>query len=213
MNQGQPIRVLIVDTHALIRGGLRYYLQGAADIVVVGEAVSESAALELLGLLAPDVVLVNVLAPDLAGVAIARHLCQHNPRARVLVIGNSSDGEIVQRVLRSGAVGYLQADHTGDELAAAVSQAHTGQTVLAPTLARALVQWSEQPPKPEARLSGREAEVLQLMAGGLSNEQIAAQLAISRNTVRHHVHHILTKLGAVNRTAAVGLAVLHQKDD
>ncbi|NTU83062.1 MAG: response regulator transcription factor [Chloroflexales bacterium] len=208
---GHPaIRVLIVDAHALIRGGLCYYLQAEEDIAVVGEAVSGPEALDLVDDLEPDVALVHVVAPELEGLTTTQQIRQRRPRTRVLVLGSSSDGEVVQRSLRAGAIGYLQTEISGAELAAAIRQADAGHAVLAPALAQALVTTPSQPPKLGANLSARELEVLRLMVSGRSNEHIAAQLAISRNTVRHHVHNILTKLSAVNRTEAVGMAVLHK---
>ncbi|NTU83964.1 MAG: response regulator transcription factor [Chloroflexales bacterium] len=209
--EGQPaIRLLIVEAHAMFRGGLRYYLQAADDIVVVGEAASGPEALALVDALAPDVVIVNIAAPDLEGITTTQQLHQRCPLVRVLVLGNSAEGELVQRALRAGAIGYVQTDGGDADLAGAIRQAHAGQAVLAPTLAQAIVATSDQPPKPGAKLSARELEVLRLMVSGRSNEHIAGQLAISRNTVRHHVHNILTKLGVVNRTEAVGLAVTYK---
>ncbi|NTU83859.1 MAG: response regulator transcription factor [Chloroflexales bacterium] len=202
--------MLIVDAHALIRGGLCYYLQAEEDIVVVGEAVSGPEALDVVGDLEPDVALVHVVAPELEGLTTTQQLRQRSPRTRVLALGSSSDGEVVQRALRAGAIGYLQAEMGSAELATAIRQAHAGHAVLAPALAQAMVVGHSQPPRLGANLSARELEVLRLMVSGRSNEHIAAHLAISRNTVRHHVHNILTKLGAVNRTEAVGMAVLHR---
>ncbi|NTU83981.1 MAG: response regulator transcription factor [Chloroflexales bacterium] len=202
--------MLIVDAHTLIRGGLCYYLQAEDDIVVVGEAVNGPEALELVAALDPDVAIVHVVAPNFEGIMTTQQIRQCSQRVRVLVLGNTADGEVVQRALQSGAIGYLEAEISGPELAAAIRQAYAGQAVLAPALAQALVATHDQPPKLGANLSARELEVLRLMVSGRSNEHIAAQLAISRNTVRHHVHNILTKLGAVNRTEAVGMAVLHR---
>jgi NarL family two-component system response regulator LiaR len=210
MSRPPAIRVLIVDAHALIRGGLCYYLQGEDDIAVVGEAVSGREALELVEALRPDVVIVNMLGTDLEGIATTQQLRQRNDHARVLVLGTSAEGEVVQRVFRAGAIGYLQTDIGSGEVAAAIREAHAGRAVLAPTLAQALVALNDQPPRPGANLSSRELEVLQLMVSGRSNEGIASKLGITRNTVRHHVHNILSKLGVANRTEAVGVAVLHR---
>lgn len=206
----QPaIRVLIVHASAVVRGGLQYYLQTHDDILIVGEAADAPQALALAEALTPDVVLIDTMVPDIAGVSVTRQLRQDCPQVRVLALGDRPDGELVQRALRAGAIGYLITDIASDELATAIRQAYSGQAVLAPALAQALVIHDQQP-KPGAQLSVRELEVLGLMISGRSNEHIAGQLAISRNTVRHHVHNILTKLGAANRTEAVGLAVQHK---
>jgi NarL family two-component system response regulator LiaR len=209
MTEQPAIRVLIVHASAVVRGGLQYYLQAHDDIVVVGEAADAPQALALAEALTPDVVLIDTMLSDMAGISVTRQLRQGCPQVRVLAFGERPDGELVQRALRAGAIGYLITDIASDELATAIRQAYSGQAVLAPALAQALVIHDQQP-KLGAQLSVRELEVLGLMISGRSNEHIAGQLAISRNTVRHHVHNILTKLGAANRTEAVGLAVQHK---
>lgn len=208
MTAQSAIRVLIAHANAVVRGGLQYYLQTHDDIVVVGEAADALHALALAGVLTPDVVLIDTMV-DMAGVSVTWQLRQSCPQVRVLALGDRPDGELMQRALRAGAIGYLITDLTSDDLASAIRQAYSGQAVLAPALAQAL-SIHDQQPKPGAQLSVREIEVLGLMISGRSNEHIAGQLAISCNTVRHHVHNILTKLGAANRTEAVGLAVQHK---
>ncbi|NTU78127.1 MAG: response regulator transcription factor [Chloroflexales bacterium] len=204
-----PIRVLLADDHAVVRGGLRFYLAGADDIEIVGEAASGLEALALVAALAPDVVVMDVMMPEMDGITATRELRRRFPKVRVLALTSFSEGELVQRALQAGAIGYLLKDTQAGELGAAIRAAAAGAPVLSPDATRALVSALNTPPTPGGDLSEREREVLRLMVIGLSNEQIADKLCISRNTVRHHVHNILAKLDAANRTEAVGLAVQH----
>lgn len=206
---GSPIRVLLVDDHAVVRGGLRFFLAGSDDIEIVGEGASGGEALELTAQLAPDLVIIDVMMPGMDGITATRELRRRFPQVRVLALTSFGEGELVQRALQAGAIGYLLKDTQGSELIAAIRTAYAGAPVLSPDTARALVHALNAPPPPGGDLSERELDVLRLMVAGLSNEQIAEQLYISRNTVRHHVHNILGKLGAANRTEAVSLAVQH----
>lgn len=203
------IRVLVVDDHAVVRGGLRFFLAAADDIEVVGEGASGDEALELVAQLAPDVVIMDVMMPGMDGITATRELRLRFPQVRVLALTSFGEGELVQRALQAGAIGYLLKDTQGNDLAGAIRSAFAGMPVLSADVTRALVNALNTPPAPGGDLSEREMEVLRLMVAGRSNEQIAEQLIISRNTVRHHVHNILAKLGAANRTEAVALAVQH----
>ncbi len=202
-----PIRVLVVDDHAVVRGGLRFFFAGADDIEVVGEGASGAEALELVATLAPDLVIMDVMMPVMDGIEATRELRRRFPQVRVLALTSFGEGELVQRALQAGAIGYLLKDTRGGELVGAVRSAFAGAPVLSPDATLALVGALNTPPAPGGDLSEREVEVLRLMVAGLSNEQIAEGLSISRNTVRHHVYNILGKLHAANRTEAVGLAV------
>lgn len=203
------IRVLLVDDHAVVRGGLRFLLAGADDIEVVGEATTGAEALDLVASLLPDIVVMDMMMPETDGVTATRQLRQRFPHVRVLALTSFAEGELVQRALQAGALGYLLKDAEGRELISAIRTTFAGAPVLSATATRALVSSLSTPPTPGGDLSGRELEVLRLMVAGLSNEHIADRLCISRNTVRHHVHNILAKLDASNRTEAVGLAVQH----
>lgn len=204
-----PIRVLVVDDHAVVRGGLRFFLAGADDIEIVGEGASGTEALELVARLAPDLVIMDVMMPGMDGIEATRELRRRFPAVRVLALTSFGEGELVQRALQAGAIGYLLKDTQGSELIGAVRTAFAGVPVLSPDVTRALVGALNTPPAPGGDLSEREVAVLRLMVAGLSNEQIAEQLYITRNTVRHHVHNILGKLDAANRTEAVAIAVQH----
>jgi NarL family two-component system response regulator LiaR len=203
------IRVLLVDDHAIVRTGLRYFLAGTDDITVVGEASNGVEALRLVAELEPDVVLMDLVMPEMDGITATQQLRQHFPQVRVLALTNFSTGDTVQRALEAGAVGYLMKDVQGRDLISAIHATYSGRSVLTPEAAEALVTTFSHSPKPGADLSARELEVLGLLTLGLSNGQIAIRLSISRNTVRHHVQNILGKLGVANRTEAVALALQH----
>jgi NarL family two-component system response regulator LiaR len=207
MRLGHTIRVLVVDDHSIVRTGLRYFLAGTGDILVVGESSSGAEALLMVAELQPDVVLMDLVMPGMDGIAATQELRQHFPQVRVLVLSSFSNGDMVQRALQAGAVSYLMKDVQGRDLVSAIRATYDGRSVLTPKAAEALVTTFNHAPKPGTDLSARELMVLELLTLGLSNGQIAARLRISRNTVRHHVQNILGKLGVANRTEAVALAL------
>jgi len=209
MMEQQTIRVMLVDDHAMIRSGLRLILSATDDIVVVGEASNGAEALLLVGELQPHVVVMDVMMPELDGISATQRLLQRYPRMHVLALTSFSEGDLVKRALQGGACGCLLKSVEGFELAAAIRTAHSGRVVLSEETTQALIRTVIEPPKPGGDLSERELEVLAMLVEGDSNDYIAAKLFISHNTVRHHVHHILIKLGAVNRTEAVALALHH----
>jgi DNA-binding NarL/FixJ family response regulator len=203
-------RVLLVDDHAVVRNGLRYFLATVDDIEVVGEASTGVQALEQATALEPDLVVMDMLMPEMDGVSATQQLRQRFPRMRVIVLTSFAEGELVQRALQAGASGYLLKDVQGCDLTAAIRTVCAGAPVIDAKATQALVSSLNAPPVPGGDLSEREMDVLRLLVVGLSNEQIAEQLGISRNTVRHHVHNILAKLDVANRTEAVALAIQHQ---
>ena len=209
MTEQHIIRVVLVDDHPMIRTGLRLILSGTDDIVVVGEASNGAEALELVGELQPNVVLMDVMMPELDGISATQQVLQRFPNVHVLALTSFSEGNVVMRALQVGACGCLLKSVEGPELAAAIRAADEGRVVLSDDTTQALVRSVVEPSKPGDDLSERELEVLAMLVEGGSNNQIAARLFISRNTVRHHVHNILIKLGAVNRTEAVALALQH----
>lgn len=201
------IRVLLVDDHAVVRSGLRYFLERVADIEVVGEAANGREAVAMTADLAPDVIVMDMKMGEVDGIAATQQIHQRFADVRVLMLTSFVEGELVQQALSAGAIGYLLKDSSSHELVSAIRMANAGAPVLAREATEALVASFRAPPPPDLNLSEREHMVLRLMSDGLSNEQIAQQLVISRNTVRHHVHNILAKLEVANRTEAVSLAV------
>jgi len=209
-----PIRVLLADDHLLVRRGLATLLLAFPDLLLVGEAHNGAEALELCATTHPDLVLMDLFMPEMDGVAATRAIRERYPHIQVIVMTSLNEYDYVQRALAAGAGGYLLKNAGADDLAAAIRVAHAGRPMRAPQsvedMARA-AQTPELPPPPEsgADLTDREHEVLALLAHGLTNTQIGAQLNISRATVKFHVSSILSKLGATSRTEAAALAVQH----
>lgn len=210
-----PIRVLIVDDHQIVREGLRTLISEEADIEVVGEAADGAEGVALTLALRPDVVLMDLIMPGLDGIEAMRRLQQTDTAWHVLVLTNFADDESVREALRVGAVGYLLKDVLRDELIQAIHAAAKGQPYLHPEAQRRLIQQIVQPPQPSSTfdLTPREHEVLSLISQGKSNKEIARELHITEGTVKGHVSSIMAKLGVSGRTQAALLAVQHGLGD
>jgi len=202
-----PIRVLIVDDHAMVRKGLLAILKNNPEFELVGEARDGREAIECCGQLKPDVILMDLVMPELGGVAATRAIHQRWPNIRVIALTSFQEKELVQDALQAGAIGYLLKNVSGDELAEAIRQAHGGRPTLAPEAVQALIQPPAEPATNTAELTRREQEVLALLVKGMSNPEIAERLVISRATVKVHVSSILSKMGVSNRAEAISLAL------
>lgn len=200
------IRVLVVDDQALFREGLRAVLSADAGLEVVGEAANGEEALRACERLRPDVVLMDLKMPELDGVAATRRLHVQHPRARVVVLTTFDDDERVFEALRAGAVGYLLKDASAARLGEAIRAAARGESFLHPAVASKVIaelsRLRARAPVPQALVTPRELEVLQRLARGASNKEIAAALFVSEGTVKNHVTSILEKLGVSSRTEA-----------
>ncbi|HYY04959.1 MAG TPA: response regulator transcription factor [Candidatus Limnocylindria bacterium] len=203
------IRVLLVDDHAVVREGLRTFLELQDGVEVVGEAEDGQGALREAERLRPDVILMDLVMPELDGVGAMRELRRLLPRSRVIVLTSFVDDERLLPAIQAGASGYLLKDVQPRELARAVRAAHAGEALLDPLVAARLVEAIARPPgeEPPERLTPREREVLELIGRGLSNKRIAFELGVSEKTVKTHVGHVLAKLGVTDRTQAALYAV------
>jgi NarL family two-component system response regulator LiaR len=207
MKPPSPIRVMLVDDHLMVRRGLATFLKVYDDLELAGEAGSGEAAIQLCGKLLPDVVLMDMVMPDMDGATATRLIRQKFPEVQVLALTSFKEEKLVQNALQSGAIGYLLKDVSADELAQAIRAAHAGRATLSPEAAQALVHAAAQPPEPGHDLTERERAVLALLVEGLNNTQIAGRLVVSPSTIKSHVSNILSKLGVASRSEAVALAV------
>jgi NarL family two-component system response regulator LiaR len=200
------IRVLVADDHVVVRQGIRALLATEPDIDVVGEAENGRDAVAAADRLQPDVILMDLVMPEMDGIEAIRHIAARQPGARILVLTSFATDDKVFPAIKAGALGYLLKDSGPEELVGAIHQVYRGEPSLHPTIARKVLQEvsgpSDRPPTP-APLTEREMEVLRLVARGRSNREIADELAISETTVRRHVSNILSKLHLASRTQAV----------
>jgi DNA-binding NarL/FixJ family response regulator len=197
--------VLLVDDHPVVREGLRGMIDAEPDLTVVGEAGSGAEAIALAESLRPDVILMDLRMPDVDGVTATERILATLPRTRIVVVTTYETDTDILRAVEAGAAGYLLKDASRAELSDAVRDAARGKTVLAPTVADRLVHFVRQPIS--ATLSGREIEVLGLVAKGKTNADIGRQLHISEATVKTHLLRTFNKLGVSDRTAAVTTAM------
>jgi two-component system NarL family response regulator len=202
MTESSPIRVLIADDHPLFREGLAALLQRQPWIVVVGSASDGRETVDLFQSLQPDVTLVDLRMPPDDGIAVVEALRAASPAARVIVLSAFDADDDVLRAIQAGAAGYLLKVALPTELADAIATVHRGQAALPPRVAAKLANHVGRP-----RLTGRQEEVLQLIARGMTNQEIGNQLHIVEGTVKAHVKSILEKLGARDRTQALCIAL------
>lgn len=203
----KPIRVMLVDDHAMVRRGLATFLKVFDDLQLAGEAENGKAAIQLCAEILPDVILMDMLMPIMDGTTATRAIRQQFPQVQVIALTSFKDGELIKNVLEAGAIGYLLKEVSADDLVWAIRAAHAGRATLSPEVAQSLVEAANLPPPPGLNLTERERAVLTLMIEGLNNIQIAGRLTVSPSTIKSHVSNILAKLGVASRTEAVTLAL------
>ena len=205
-----PIRVMIVDDHLMVRDGLKVFLSVYDDIKVVGEAQDGEQAVSLCPQVRPDVILMDILMPNMDGPTTTQRIRADYPSIQVIALTSFIEGDLVQKAIESGAIGYLLKDVHSDNLARAIRDAHSGRATIDSSAAQMLVKTARQSLPLGHDLTDREREILVLIVAGKTNKGIAEQLTLSVGTVRFHVSNILSKLGASNRTEAASLALHHK---
>ncbi len=195
------IRIVLADDHSVVRQGLKMFLGLDPELEVIGEAANGQEAVEMAGLLKPDVVLMDMLMPVMDGITATQQIRQKYPETEVIAVTSVLDDGSVVGAVRAGAIGYLLKDTQADELCRAIKAAAAGQVQLSPEAAARLMREVRAPESPES-LTERETEVLRLLAMGKANKEIARALTIGEQTVKTHVSNILAKLGVQSRTQA-----------
>jgi NarL family two-component system response regulator LiaR len=207
MTQIDPIRVLLVDDHEMVRRGLAVFLNSFDDLHMIGEAANGKEALDMCRQLDPDVILMDILMPEMDGIEATKLILAEFPQTKIIAMTSFEKEDVVTEVIRNGAIGFLMKNASIDELAAAIRNAYVGKPTLAPEAAQILMSAASKPPEPSYELTKRELDVLAQMVDGRSNPQIAELLSISRSTVKTHVSNILGKLNVGSRVEAVKLAL------
>ena len=206
----EPITVLIVDDHEVVRNGIRGYLDTLPEYDVVGEADSGEQAVDLVKQLVPDVVLMDLMLPGMDGVEATRIVKSISPRTQVVVLTSYHDDSLIFPALKAGAISYILKDMKMNKLAEAITKAHNGEVILHPKVASRVLQNIRKDSNADniiyTELTERELDVLKLIASGYSNSKIAEELVISENTVKGHVSNILSKLHLADRTQAAVFA-------
>lgn len=207
----KPVRVVLADDHALVRQGLRIMLQASPDVEVVAEAKDGRELIEQVQIHSPDVAVVDIRMPDMDGLEAVRLIKRDNPQVKALMLTVHDEEAYVHEAIRAGATGYLLKTVSSEELVKGILTVASGKAILHPSVTRQLIDEFSQLAKadhsPQKGLSKREHDVLQLLAYGRSNKEIARSLGIGSQTVKTHVAHIFSKLGASDRTGAVALAL------
>ncbi|GAB4265527.1 MAG: response regulator transcription factor [Candidatus Promineifilaceae bacterium] len=200
------IRILLVDDHFVVRQGLRALLETRPGFNVIGEASDGLEAVQAAKKLKPDIILIDLVMPNMDGIAAIKEITADNPKARILVLTSFAEDDKVFAAIKAGALGYLLKDSSPQELLQAIKAVYRGESSLHPTIALKLVRELHQPPDPITQdaqsLTARETAVLKLLAQGFSNQDISQSMNISERTVATHVSNILSKLHVANRTQA-----------
>jgi NarL family two-component system response regulator LiaR len=207
MSDPQHVRVMIVDDHHMVREGLKFLLSTALDLDVVGEAANGRDAVDLVPVVEPDVVLMDLVMPVMNGAEATARIREAFPSVQVIALTNYADGELVEQTLEAGAISYLLKDSRPEALAQAIRDAREGRGTIDSSVMQSVINRRQEDVGRD--LTPREREILALVAAGLSNNEIAEHLTLSVGTVRLHVSNVLTKLDAPNRTTAAIIAVKH----
>jgi two-component system, NarL family, response regulator LiaR len=205
--QHNPIRIMLVDDHAVVRRGLATFLYAYEDLELVGEANNGQEAILGADHYRPDIILMDLIMPVMDGPTAIAVIRQKHPEIQIIALTSFSEDHLVQAALKAGAISYMLKNVSADELVQAIRAAHSGRSMLAAEAKEALVHAMSHQLAPGNDLTEREREILALMVQGLSNPAIAERLIVSRATVKFHVSNILSKLSVATRTEAVAMAI------
>jgi len=209
----EPIRVLVVDDHPVVRDGLRLFLTVTEQFSYLGEAENGEQALQMCAETAPDVVLMDLKMPGMNGIEATRQIRSRFPKIKVIALTSFEDKALIQQAILAGAQGYLLKNSSMEDLSNAIEAAYAGRSALAPEIMFTLASAGAVDEPLGGDLTEREREILKLMAEGMTNAAIGVKLYISEATARFHVSNILSKLAAANRTEAVRYAIKHRLID
>lgn len=204
-----PIRIVIVDDHAMLRKGLAVFLMSYPDLKLVGEAANGKEALAVCADKRPDIVLMDLLMPIMDGITATRLIHQDFPDIRVIALTSFGEENLIKDVLKAGAISYLFKKISADDLAYSIRAAHNGISTFAPEVTDILVRSVRQPTPLFEHLTTRETEVLSLLVKGMGNKEISSELVISVSTAKNHVSNILSKLSVASRTEAIIMVLEH----
>ena len=210
MNTPHTIRVMLVDDHNVVRSGLATFLRAYDDLELVAEAKNGLEAIGLCRQAKPDVILMDLMMPEMDGIAATRAILAESPDIKIIAMTSFEDEQLVHGVLAAGAISYLLKNVASEELSKAIRDAVSGRSTLSPEAARVLVQATRPTTQPSSGLTEREREVLNLVVQGHSNQQIADALVVSLATVKAHISSILGKLQVSSRTEAIAYAIKHK---
>jgi len=203
----EKIKILLVDDHEMVRSGIKVFLETIEDFALIGEASDGEQAVDFCNQTQPDVILMDLVLPEMDGVQATKLIRDKFPQIQVIVLTSLNDESFVSKALQAGAIGYLLKNVSIDDLAQAIRFAHQNQPFLSPEATKALISTAQQPARPNYNLTAREKEVLAQMVSGRSNPSIADELGVSRSTIKTHVSNILDKLNVTSRVEAVALAI------
>lgn len=210
MNLAGPIRILIVDDHAMVRSGLRMFLIVFDDLVLAGEASNGFEAISLVDQLNPDVVLMDLIMPGMDGIYASREIFKNHPEIKIIALTSFSEAQLIHDALEAGVKGYLFKNATANELANAIRAVHAGNTIFSPEAAQMLSRVSAGTSEMVAfNFTSREKEVLELMVAGSNNQEISDTLTLSLSTTKFHVSNILSKMNVRSRGEAISMAIKH----
>jgi NarL family two-component system response regulator LiaR len=199
---------MLVDDHDMVRRGLAAFLNVKTDLELVGEARDGTEAIREVSVCKPDVILMDLIMPEMDGAAATRQIRRNYPDIQIIALTSFQEKELIREALQAGAIGYLLKNVSVDDLASAIRAAYSGQSILAPEVVQALLSsGSGVPEAVDYGLTKREMEVLELLVQGLNNREIAEELVVSRATAKAHVSHILSKLDVSNRAEAIVVAL------